>query len=158
MEQLETVRNGSRITSVDLNHRLKSHGVNEIAPCLRFAPLERGGIFVSREFYKHYAPTGRARPFGARASLPTQQGRRFEGGASSGFFNPLLPSAPALVMSQCLERFDPAGSERWNQTCHQRGHKQQQEHRAKRTNIDSRDAKQRDLHCSPNQKSADESY
>ncbi len=26
---------------------------------LRFAPMERGGIFWGRPFYKHYVPTGR---------------------------------------------------------------------------------------------------
>ena len=32
---------------------------NGIHNGLRFAPLERGGIFGARAFYKHYVPPGR---------------------------------------------------------------------------------------------------
>ena len=33
--------------------------VRDTAP--RFAPLERGGVFWGRTFYKHYVPTGRGK-------------------------------------------------------------------------------------------------
>ena len=32
-----------------------------IRTALRFAPLERGGVFWSRAFYKHWVPTGRGK-------------------------------------------------------------------------------------------------
>ncbi len=42
---------------------------------LRFAPLERGGIFCRSVFYKHYVPTGR-RKLGRKDLAKKQEVRR----------------------------------------------------------------------------------